>query len=264
MSEHTALNGTPEGDGADDQAFVIGGGGSGGTGDPSALAFGGGAEGGDYGGLALPDDDDDELAALERAVKTMEEEHRLLAMHQLVSSEEGVRRGERPSAGAAGPAVGGAASGEPQKNCSVFVGNLDPRTVEDELRLIFLPCGPIRRVTLLRDRASGQPKGTAYVEFESEESANKALIKDHQQLHGKPMKVAIKRDNVAGMGRAGAFGVGGGRGGRGGAMSQQAMMMQMMGQMMAQMQRGGGSGGMPPFRGRGGPPRGRGAGRGGQ
>lgn len=193
------------------------------------------------------EDVDDELAELERAVKAMEESHKLQAMNTYVAQEED-RKVDKPADTAATAGTG--------QGYSIFVGNLDPRTMEDELRMLFMPCGAVRRVTILKDKYSGQPKGTAYVEFEQESSLNKAMLKDHQQLHGRPMKVAIKRENVAGMGRAGAFpmmgmpqrggarGAGGGRGGAAGGMPNQQMMMQMMGQMMQQM-------GGPPGRGRG-------------
>ena len=43
----------------------------------------------------------------------------------------------------------------------IFVGNLDYGTSEDELRQLFAAYGPVDRVSIVTDRYSGQPRGSA-------------------------------------------------------------------------------------------------------
>jgi RNA recognition motif-containing protein len=49
----------------------------------------------------------------------------------------------------------------------IFVGNLDCGTSEDELRQLFAAYGPVDRVSIVTDRYSGQPRGSAFVEMAS-------------------------------------------------------------------------------------------------
>jgi polyadenylate-binding protein 2 len=228
--------------------------------------------------FATADDDsyiDDELAALEKQVHGFHEDHTVRQMHEAATAQEGSRQGVQPAQQGGSAPTGG----EGGTKASVFVGNMDPACLETDLRLFFADCGAISRVTILKDHVTKQPKGSAYVEFESEDSINAALLLNNQQCRGRPLKIAAKREAVpANMrggprgGGAGFFPRGGVRGGRGAAMMgnfnpQQAMMMGQLAMMMAQQggfnpmmgfqqaPRGGGRGG---GRGRGGPPRGRG------
>ncbi|CBH13713.1 RNA-binding protein, putative [Trypanosoma brucei gambiense DAL972] len=64
---------------------------------------------------------------------------------------------------------------------SIFVGNLPkgdnggPTTTPEELAHLFADCGPILNCTLLRDRTTGELKGTAYVEFSTYTGMGKAI-----------------------------------------------------------------------------------------
>ncbi len=49
---------------------------------------------------------------------------------------------------------------------NIFVGNLDFDTTEDELRQLFAAYGAVDRVTLMRDRDTGQPRGFGFVDSE--------------------------------------------------------------------------------------------------
>lgn len=232
--------------------------------------------------FATADDDnyiDDELAALEKQVHGFHEDHTVRQMHEAASTQEGARQAAQPA-----QQGGSAPTGSEGTKASVFVANMDPACLETDLRLFFADCGAISRVTILKDHITKQPKGSAYVEFESEESINAALLLNNQQCRGRPLKIAAKREAVPanmrggprGGGAPGFFPRGGGRGGRGAPMMnmgnfnpQQAMMMGQLAMMMAQQggfNPGGFQGGFqqPPRggrgggRGRGGPPRGRG------
>lgn len=200
----------------------------------------------------------DEIEKLMAEVAELEEDTNVAEMQRVAAAEEGSRKAPANSAAAAAAAAA--------RSTSIFVGNLDPRTTEADVRTIFATCGPITRVTLLRDKTTQQLKGHAYVEFEKESSMSAALLKDNQTLHGKPLKVTVKRDNVPAFGRGGAFGgfrgaapASGGFRGRGGAAGgamppQMAAAAKMMSMMMGMMGGGGGVGFAPyvPSRGRGG------------
>jgi cold-inducible RNA-binding protein len=72
----------------------------------------------------------------------------------------------------------------------IFVGNLDYKTREDELRQLFAAYGPVDRVSIVTDRYSGQPRGSAFVEMANAGDADKAIaeLKD-TQLHGRKLDV---------------------------------------------------------------------------
>jgi RNA recognition motif-containing protein len=57
----------------------------------------------------------------------------------------------------------------------IFVGNLDYGTSEDELRQLFAAYGPVDLVSIVTDRYSGQPRGSAFVEMASARDADKAI-----------------------------------------------------------------------------------------
>ena len=73
---------------------------------------------------------------------------------------------------------------------NIFVGNLDYKTSEDELRQLFAAYGPVDRVSIVTDRYSGQPRGSAFVEMASAGDADKAITElNGTQLHGRKLDV---------------------------------------------------------------------------
>ena len=58
---------------------------------------------------------------------------------------------------------------------SVYVGNLDFRTTEEELRKIFGGYGQVDRAEIVLDRDSGQPRGFAFVEMTNDVEGEKAI-----------------------------------------------------------------------------------------
>src|SRR5258708_25343191 len=102
----------------------------------------------------------------------------------------------------------------------VFVGNLDFNTTRDEVEALFAQVGTVRDVFLPTDRESGRPRGFAFVEFESDEDAAKAIEKfNGHDLGGRALRVNAAEDRPPRAGGAGArrsFGGGGGAGRRGG------------------------------------------------
>lgn len=102
---------------------------------------------------------------------------------------------------------------------NIFVGNLSYQTTESELETLFGTYGAVERVTLVRDRDTGQPRGFAFVEMtNSNEAANAMQAMNGRDINGRTLNVneARPREPRAG-GGGGGFGGGGGRGGnRGG------------------------------------------------
>ena len=50
---------------------------------------------------------------------------------------------------------------------NIFVGNLDFGATEDSLKTLFEQYGTVDRVSVIRDRDTGQPRGFAFVEMPS-------------------------------------------------------------------------------------------------
>jgi cold-inducible RNA-binding protein len=63
---------------------------------------------------------------------------------------------------------------------NIFVGNLSYQTTEQELEAAFAAYGAVERVSLGRNRDTGEPRGFAFVEMTNREEAMKAI----QSLNG--------------------------------------------------------------------------------
>ncbi|CAG9317724.1 unnamed protein product [Blepharisma stoltei] len=79
---------------------------------------------------------------------------------------------------------------------SIFVGNVHFRTTKEELTEFFKECGEIKRITILQDKFTGQPKGFAYVEFADKESVQSALAYNDATFNSRQIKVLPKRKNL--------------------------------------------------------------------
>jgi RNA recognition motif-containing protein len=96
----------------------------------------------------------------------------------------------------------------------IYVGNLSYNTTEETLRAAFAADGrEVAQVQIVTDRATGQPRGFAFVEMAKAEDVAAAIgALDGQQLDGRTLKVSEAHERTAGGGGGG--GGGGGRGGR--------------------------------------------------
>eukprot|EP01096_Ripella_sp_DP13-Kostka_P005687 TRINITY_DN1973_c0_g1_i1.p1 TRINITY_DN1973_c0_g1~~TRINITY_DN1973_c0_g1_i1.p1 ORF type:complete len:173 (+),score=82.43 TRINITY_DN1973_c0_g1_i1:30-521(+) len=81
---------------------------------------------------------------------------------------------------------------------SIYVGNVDYVTTEEELKYHFQNCGIVNRVTIPGVR-KGTPKGFAYVEFAQASSVDTALLLNGSYLHNREIKVTHKRTNIPGL-----------------------------------------------------------------
>ncbi|KAJ8923974.1 hypothetical protein NQ315_006750 [Exocentrus adspersus] len=62
--------------------------------------------------------------------------------------------------------------GKPE--CTIFVSRLSYQTSKDTIRDIFSKYGKLKRFRLVKDIVTGMPKGYAFIEYESESSAEEA------------------------------------------------------------------------------------------
>lgn len=57
----------------------------------------------------------------------------------------------------------------------LYVGNMSYNTTEDHIRELFGQAGTVSSVALIKDRTTGMSKGFAFVEMDSQASAQKAI-----------------------------------------------------------------------------------------
>jgi cold-inducible RNA-binding protein len=75
-------------------------------------------------------------------------------------------------------------------NTKLYVGNLPYDTSEADLQALFAAAGDVSTVNLVRDRATGQARGFAFVEMIDAEGARRAISDLHQhQLGGRSLTV---------------------------------------------------------------------------
>ncbi|KAK9834432.1 hypothetical protein WJX74_001702 [Apatococcus lobatus] len=101
----------------------------------------------------------EELEAMKKRLRSME-----LAVSMLQKAPSG------PSAAAATPQ-----SSTPPHQRSISVQNVHPAATPAVLIAHFSGCGPIKRATVVKNQATGQPLGLAHVEFETQAAALGAL-----------------------------------------------------------------------------------------
>lgn len=72
----------------------------------------------------------------------------------------------------------------------LYVGNLPYQTTESDLQTLFESVGTVSTVSLVRDRATGQARGFAFVEMSDTEGAQRAINElDRQQYGGRALTV---------------------------------------------------------------------------
>lgn len=98
----------------------------------------------------------------------------------------------------------------------LYVGNLSYGVGEAELQALFGRIGEVDTVQIIRDQATGQARGFAFVEMQSDEDAQRAATELNETEHeGRRLVVNEARPRAAspGGGRDGG-GYGGGGGNR--------------------------------------------------
>lgn len=92
---------------------------------------------------------------------------------------------------------------------NIFVGNLDFKTTEEDLRQLFSPYGAVDRVSIMTDRDTGRSRGFGFVEMANTEEGEKAIAAlNGAQLGGRNINVNEARPKVERGGRSGGSGKG--------------------------------------------------------
>jgi len=101
---------------------------------------------------------------------------------------------------------------------NIFVGNLSYATTESELETAFGEFGAVERVSVVRDRDTGQSRGFAFVEMTNSAEANNAIkALNGREVNGRALNVNEARPREQrGPGGGGGYGGSGGRGQGGG------------------------------------------------
>ena len=94
-------------------------------------------------------------------------------------------------------------------NTKLYVGNLPYETTESDLQVLFAAAGEVSTINVVRDRATGQPRGFAFVEMSDAASAQRAITQfDRHELGGRSLTVNEAKPMAA---RSNGGGSGGGR-----------------------------------------------------
>ena len=91
----------------------------------------------------------------------------------------------------------------------LYVGNLPYETTESDLQTLFAAAGQVSTVNIVRDRATGQARGFAFVEMNDEDGARKAISElDQHQLGGRSLTVNEAKPMAPRSNGGGGFGGG--------------------------------------------------------
>jgi cold-inducible RNA-binding protein len=94
-------------------------------------------------------------------------------------------------------------------NTKLYVGNLPYETTESDLQTLFGATGAVSTVNIVRDRATGQARGFAFVEMADADGARKAITElDRHEMGGRSLTVNEAKPMVP---RSSGDGFGGGR-----------------------------------------------------
>ena len=94
-------------------------------------------------------------------------------------------------------------------NTKLYVGNLPYETTETDLQALFEGSGQVSTINIIRDRATGQARGFAFVEMGDAEGARRAIAElDRRQVGGRSLTVNEAKPMAP---RANDGGFGGGR-----------------------------------------------------
>jgi RNA recognition motif-containing protein len=93
----------------------------------------------------------------------------------------------------------------------LYVGNLPYQTTESDLQTLFESAGEVASINIVRDRATGQARGFAFVEMSDAGGAQRAISElDKYQYGGRNLTVNEAKPMTP-RGNGGGGGFGGGR-----------------------------------------------------
>ncbi len=89
----------------------------------------------------------------------------------------------------------------------LYVGNLPYEATESDLQTLFESAGQVSTVNIIRDRATGQARGFAFVEMNDAESAQRAISElDKHQYGGRSLTVNEAKPMASHGSSGGGFG----------------------------------------------------------
>ena len=95
----------------------------------------------------------------------------------------------------------------------LYVGNISYQTTEDDLNTLISQAGNIESVKIINDQYSGRSKGFGFVEFSTQEEADKAVSMFNGYALGERKLIVNEARPQAPKRSGGGFGGGGGGGG---------------------------------------------------
>jgi cold-inducible RNA-binding protein len=93
----------------------------------------------------------------------------------------------------------------------LYVGNLPYQTTEADLQALFENIGTISTINVVRDKATGQARGFAFVEMSDAEGAQKAINELDKQEYGGRSLTVNEAKPMTPRSNGGGGGYGGGR-----------------------------------------------------
>ena len=79
---------------------------------------------------------------------------------------------------------------------NIYVGNLNYRIRENDLRNLMEDFGPVESVKVIKDRDTGRSKGFAFIEMQNDDDAQRAIDElNEKEFEGRQLvvKVALPR-----------------------------------------------------------------------
>ncbi|MBN2340493.1 MAG: RNA-binding protein [Deltaproteobacteria bacterium] len=87
----------------------------------------------------------------------------------------------------------------------LYVGNMPFSMDEEQIRSLFGEFGELESINVITDRATGRPRGFAFVEMQDEDAKQALSALHDKEVDGRRLKVneAQERQNRGGGGRGG-------------------------------------------------------------
>tara|TARA_B100001989_G_C24515171_1_gene452690 strand:+ start:149 stop:400 length:252 start_codon:yes stop_codon:yes gene_type:complete len=79
----------------------------------------------------------------------------------------------------------------------IYVGNLNYKITEQDLKDYFASCGQIEDVKIITDFNTNQSKGFGFITFSSNEEMEAAIEKNGEELEGRKLFVNKAREKAA-------------------------------------------------------------------
>lgn len=99
-------------------------------------------------------------------------------------------------------------------NTKLYVGNLPYHTTESDLQALFEASGAVSTINIVRDRATGQARGFAFVEMNDTDGATRAITELNSYEYGGRSLTVNEAKPMAPRAHGGGFGGGQHREGR--------------------------------------------------